>query len=184
MNLVKYYGKIETSFQHSKILRIRNTEWKDDVVIARTDTTVYTFHSDERCVSICNLTGPSWKKSDVFNVVRGVVDSSYFKCIDKSFIFESEIDLGVGGPELLHWLLIKSSRDDVLFNEYEPELNDALIVHFSTFNNVSITSYIYLGGRIVHVCVPKINMEATFAEEEASLVGRIFEDLLVCNKKH
>jgi len=186
MQLVKYYGYVKSSFKHDKVLRIRNTklyeEGEESVVVARTGSTIYTFHDNEKCVSICSTVGASWDKNSVLDVVRRVVEPCSFRFIDRSFIFESHVDLGKGGPELLQWLLVKNRREDVLFKEYDPEVNDALIVHFQEFNKISITSHVFVDGRVVHVCCPKVTLGIDIIEEEASLIDCIFQDLLRDNK--
>lgn len=179
MKLVKYYGRVEYAFNTEKILRVKNTDVFDDDVVARTDTTVYTFHQNEKYISICSLVDKYWDKDSVVKTIEKIVGPGCkSKCVDKSFIFESKIYLGEGGPELLHWLLIKNNRDDVLLNIYEPELNDALIVHFKIFNDVSITSHIFIDGKVVHICVPNGSMDVELVKKEASLIDEIFKKII------
>lgn len=185
------------------VLRVKNTsvvenDEGDEHVVAKTASSVYTFFDDETTVTVCSIRiDDAWDKNGVVDIVRNLVHNPRaLKCRDTCFVFESRIDLGDGGPELLHWLLIKNARDDVLFNEYEPELHDALVIHFDEINDVSITTHVFVGGRVVHMCVPSCREEVPVhgssgiltearkrptiqdAMDEASLVDRILETVV------
>lgn len=188
MKLVKYYGTVKTVFSMDNILRVKNTsmienEDGENHVVAKTGSSVYTFFDDEKSVMVCSTRiDDTWEKRGVMDIVRNLVHNPrVFKCIDTCFVFESHADLGPGGPELLHWMLIKNQRDDVLFNEYEPELYGALVIQFDKVNDVSITVHVFADGKVVHVCVPGTSGKPPTIEEvrdEASLVHQIITEIV------
>jgi len=189
MELVKYYGKINTRFESNKILKIRNTDLIEDdgrrAIVAKTPTTTYVFQDNEECINISlDIQDGNFDKSSVVGLIKGSVDQRYkFECLDLCFIFESNIDLGDGGPELLHWLLTKHPREDVVSNIYDPEVHDALVVIFELFNNVRITSHVFVDGRVVHKCQPdkKNDVDMELVRIEASGINEIFENILSVN---
>lgn len=199
MKLIKYYGAVQTVFNTDNILRVKNTSVVEsdcggENVVARTASSVYTFFEDEKSIMICSTKiDDTWDKKSVVDIVRNLVaNPRVFKCKDTCFVFENHVDLGPGGPELLHWMLIKNQREDVIFNEYEPELYDALILHFDKMNDVSITVHVFPDGRIVYMCAPggedaatenmlsASNKSPTIEEArgEASLIHQIIERIV------
>jgi len=189
MKLVKYHGKISTRFDSNKILKIRNTDIIEDdgrrAIVAKTQTTTYVFQDNEECINISHdIQDGIFDKSSVFGLIKGSVDQMYkFECLDLCFIFESNIEIGDGGPELLHWLLAKHPREDVVSNIYDPEVHDALVVNFELFNNVRITSHVFVDGRVFHKCQPdrKIDVDMELVRIEASGINEIFENILRVN---
>ena len=187
MKLVKYHGKINTKFDNNTILKIKNTDTIEDgektAIVAKTPSTTYVFQDDESCINIAHdVSDGVFEKEAVVGLIKSSVDHRYkFECIDLCFMFHSQVDLGHGGPELLHWLLTKDQREDVVSNIYDPEIHDAMVVKFELFNNIRITSHVFTDGRVVHMCEPDKKIDIELVRIEASGIDEIFDNIIRMN---
>lgn len=157
MKLVKYngHGTYKLKFDCNDLLKkYKGLYLSETGVIAKDEDTTYHFDSDGKTFSICSIVTPTWSKKKCTDKINTVLkySNSYLKT--SYVVFQDNIDLGVGGPEMLHWNINEFQCGHIISNAWEPELYDSLVLRFKKFNDVELNVEIKEDGSMSIVCFP------------------------------
>lgn len=182
MKLIKYcgYGTYKLKYDCDNLLKtIKGFHKSEEGIVAEDEDTVYHFDLDGKTYSICSkITEENeWSKVKCVNLINKILKNS--RCyINTSFVvFQDNMDLEEGGPEMLYWNINKFQRGDIISNVWEPELYDSHIIRFKEFNNIEVNVEIKECGSISIACFPIGNsVSIEDLKYEATEVKKILED--------
>jgi hypothetical protein len=163
MRFVKHYGRIETSVFDSETVRrtVRNVKLRgDNSLVAKDLDTWYFFHGSTHVDTVSTFDHPvegwdySSKKRVVMEALKCRATSSTTTAIFHDNL-KVDDDFETCGLEIVDFRLRVTTRPTEMTKiMYEPDMYDALIIHFSAFKDVTTSLHLARNGHCDVVCKP------------------------------